>query len=144
MRGGGWEWGAQWRVGVGCYAGLGIRSSSQIQPPEALCNPTLPAYDIAIRLYLISILVHPRGIGEGSVSAPSDGHFIALHAIACKVRISSDPQWFQRGRKQLNDSENREMGASLPGCSALLLFSGCIRILHRAESSPRYRERPCL
>lgn len=120
---------ARWRVGVGCYAGLGIRSRSQIQPPEALCNPTLPAYDIATRLYPISILVHPRGIGEGSASAPPDGHFIALHAIACKVRISSDPQGFQRGRKQLNDSENREMGASLPGCSTLLR-SAAILWLH--------------
>lgn len=111
---------ARWLVGVGCYAGLGIRSCSQIEPREAPCNSTLLAYDIATRLYPVSTLVHPRGIGEGSVSAPPDGHFIALHATACKVPISSDPEWFQRGRKQLNDSENREMGASLPGCSALL------------------------
>jgi hypothetical protein len=78
-----------WCVGVGCYAGLCMLSCSQMQPPEALCNPTLPTHGIATRLNSIPVLVAQRGLGEGGVSAPHDGHSTTLHATATKCPVQS-------------------------------------------------------
>lgn len=78
---------AWWRVGVGCHAGLRVQSCAQIQPPEALCNPTLPTPSIATRLHPIPVLVPPRRLG--GVSAPPDGHFPALHATAAKCPVQT-------------------------------------------------------